>query len=35
MEPVGVASETTPWILMVNYALREVFSFVKAYFVAL
>ena len=30
MEPSGLASTTTPWILKVNYELREVFAFVKA-----
>ena len=30
MEPCGLGSRTTPWILMVNYAVREVFAFVKA-----
>ena len=30
MEPSGLGSRTTPWILMVNYAVREVFAFVKA-----
>ena len=30
MEPYGLGSTTTPWILKVNYALREVFSYVKA-----
>jgi uncharacterized SAM-binding protein YcdF (DUF218 family) len=30
MRPYGLASRTTPWILKVNYELREVFAFVKA-----
>lgn len=30
MEPYGIGSSTTPWILKVNYELREVFSYVKA-----
>ena len=30
MEPYGIGSRTTPWILKVNYELREVFSYVKA-----
>lgn len=30
MEPRGLGSRTTPWILMVNYAVREVFAFGKA-----
>lgn len=34
MEPSGVGSKTTPGILMLNYQLREVFAFVKAWFVA-
>ncbi len=29
----GVACRTTPWYLAVNYALRELFAFVKAWFV--
>ncbi len=33
-ETVGVASRTTPKVLMLNYALREVFAFVKAWFMA-
>lgn len=33
MNAHGVSSETTPWILMLNYLLREVFAFVKAFFV--
>ncbi len=31
LEAVGVASRTEPWILKFNYALREVFAFVKAW----
>ncbi len=31
MEPVGISSKTWPWVLMVNYELREVFAFVKAF----
>ncbi|MCQ2420377.1 MAG: YdcF family protein, partial [Clostridia bacterium] len=31
IEPVGISSKTWPWILMVNYELREVFAFVKAF----
>lgn len=34
MEAYGLASKTTPWILRVNYYLREVFAFVKAAAVA-
>lgn len=34
MEPTGLGSKTTPWILMWNYELREVFALVKAWFVA-
>ena len=30
MEPFGLGSTTTPWILKVNYELREAFSYVKA-----
>ena len=30
MEAFGLGSKTWPWILMVNYELREVFAFVKA-----
>ena len=30
MEPYGIGSTTTPWILKVNYELREAFSYVKA-----
>lgn len=30
MEAYGLGSRTWPWILMVNYELREVFAFVKA-----
>lgn len=29
-EPSGLASDTWPWILKVNYTLREVFAFCKA-----
>ena len=35
LEASGLASQTTPGILMVNYLLREVFAFVKAWVVAL
>lgn len=34
MEPSGLGSKTTPWILMWNYELREVFALVKAWAVA-
>ena len=34
MEPYGIASDTWPWILKVNYTLREVFAFVKAWWTA-
>ena len=34
MEPSGLASDTWPWILKVNYTLREVFAFVKAWWTA-
>ena len=34
MEPSGLSSETWPWILKVNYTLREVFAFVKAWWAA-
>ena len=34
MEPYGLASNTWPWILKVNYTLREVFAFCKAVFLA-
>lgn len=34
MEASGIGSRTTPGILMLNYTLREVFAFVKAWFVA-
>lgn len=34
MDAVGISSETTPFILMLNYELREVFAFVKAWAVA-
>ena len=30
MEAYGIGSTTTPWILKVNYELREAFSYVKA-----
>ena len=30
MEPYGLASQTWPEILRVNYLLREVFAFIKA-----
>lgn len=35
LDASGIGSPTTPWYLMVNYALREVFAFCKAWFVAL
>ena len=31
IEPYGLASDTWPWILKVNYTLREVFAFCKAF----
>jgi len=34
LEVSGVASRTTPWYLRFNYALRELFAFVKAWFVS-
>ena len=34
LEPSGWASRTTPRILMLNYLLREVFAFGKAWVVA-
>ena len=34
MEPYGLASDTWPWILKVNYTLREVFAFAKAFWQA-
>ena len=34
MEPYGLASDTWPWILKVNYTLREVFAFCKAVYLA-
>ena len=34
MEPYGLASDTWPWILKVNYTLREVFAFCKAVYQA-
>ena len=34
MEPYGLASDTWPWILKVNYTLREVFAFGKAFWQA-
>ena len=34
MEPYGLASDTWPWILKVNYTLREVFAFCKAFWQA-
>lgn len=34
MEAYGLSSETWPWILKVNYTLREVFAFVKAWWAA-
>ena len=32
MEPSGLVSTTRPWILKINYDLREVFAFVKAWY---
>ena len=34
MEPYGLASSTWPWVLKVNYTLREVFAFCKAFWQA-
>lgn len=34
MTPYGLASATVPWVLKVNYELREVFAFVKAWWKA-
>lgn len=34
MEPYGLTSDTWPWVLKVNYQLREVFAFVKAWWKA-
>ena len=34
MEPYGQASDTWPWILKVNYTLREVFALAKAFWQA-
>lgn len=34
MEPYGLASDTWPWILKLNYTLREVFAFCKAIYQA-
>lgn len=34
MEPYGLSSNTWPWILKVNYTLREVFAFCKAFWQA-
>ncbi len=34
MQPYGLASPTKPWILKVNYELREAFAFVKAWYQA-
>lgn len=34
MEAYGLTSDTWPWILKVNYQLREVFAFVKAWWKA-
>ena len=34
MDPYGQASDTWPWILKVNYTLREVFAFAKAFWQA-
>ena len=34
MEPYGLTSRTWPWILKLNYTLREVFAFCKAVYQA-
>ncbi len=34
MQPYGLASDTWPWILKLNYTLREVFAFCKAVYQA-
>ena len=34
MEPYGLTSSTWPWILKLNYTLREVFAFCKAVYQA-
>ena len=34
MTPYGLTSDTWPWILKVNYTLREVFAFAKAFWQA-
>lgn len=34
MEPSGLVSTTRPWILKINYDLREVFAFVKAWYLS-
>ena len=34
MTPYGLTSATVPWVLKVNYELREVFAFVKAWWKA-
>ena len=34
MEPYGLSSGTWPWILKLNYTLREVFAFCKAVYQA-
>lgn len=34
MEPYGLSSKTAPWILKINFELREVFAFVKAWWLA-
>ena len=34
MTPYGLTSATAPWVLKVNYELREVFAFVKAWWKA-
>ena len=34
LDPSGLASPTTPVLLRLNYQLREVFAFVKAWMVA-
>lgn len=34
MEPYGLASDTWPWVLKLNYTLREVFAFCKAIYQA-
>ena len=34
MKPYGLSSGTWPWILKLNYTLREVFAFCKAVYQA-